>query len=194
MLINFIPLGKTSDFKKNNYSKNILNNQFIGYKHSNDVNLRPSNYFVSKNQIHFTEHIKQNVDVRNYYPSVLVSFSKKKEEIIIQSDIQSEINNILSAQGNVSVSYKGIFLKADSLIYDKLNKKISSKGNIVLIFGDQIFKLSQLEYSFISEKGYLLDVKGAINTSKFIENLYSNFSLSDINKLEKLLDLEKSEE
>ena len=193
MLINFIPLGKTSDFNKNNYSKNILINQFIGYKHLNDVKLRPSGYFVSKNKINFTEYIKQDLDLKNFYPSFLVSSTKKKEELIIQSDIQSEINNILSAQGNVSVSYKGIFLKADSLIYDKLNKKISSKGNIVLIFGDQIFKLSQLEYSFISEKGYLLDVKGAINTSTFIENLYSNLSLSDINKLGNLLDLEKSE-
>ncbi len=193
MLINFIPLGKTSDFNKNNYSKNILINQFIGYKHFNDLKLRPSDYFVSKNKINFTEYIKQDLDVKNFYPSFLVSSTKKKEELIIQSDIQSEINNILSAQGNVSVSYKGIFLKADSLIYDKLNKRISSKGNIVLIFGDQIFKLSQLEYSFISEKGYLLDVKGAINTSTFIENLYSNLSLSDINKLGNLLDLEKSE-
>ena len=193
MLINFIPLGKTSDFNKNNYSKNILINQFIGYKHFNDVKLRPSDYFVSKNKINFTEYIKQDLDLKKFYPSFLVSSTKKKEELIIQSDIQSEINNILSAQGNVSVSYKGIFLKADSLIYDKLNKKISAKGNIVLIFGDQIFKLSQLEYSFISEKGYLLDVKGAINTSTFIENLYSNLSLSDINKLGNLLDLEKSE-
>ena len=192
MLINFIPLGKTSDFNKNKYSKNILSNQVIGYKHSNDFKLRSSDYFVSKKQINFSEYIKQDLDVNNYYHYVLASLTKKKEELTIQSDIQSEINNILSAKGNVSVSYKGLLLKADSLIYDKLNKKISAKGNIVLIFGDQIFRISQLEYSFITEKGYLVDVKGAINTSTFIENLYSNFSLSDINKLEKLLDLGKS--
>jgi len=144
-------------------------------------------------QINFREYIKEDSHVENYSLPLFVSFSEKKEELIIQSDIQSEVNNILSAQGNVSVSYKGIFLKADSLIYDKLNKNISAKGNIFLILGDQIFKISELEYSFISEKGYLLDVKGSIKTSTFIENLYSNVSLSDINKLENLLDLEKSE-
>jgi len=193
LLINFIPLGKTSDFNKNNYSKKNLNDQFIDYRNFKDLKSPPSDYFITQKQINFREYIKQDLDVQNYSIPLLVSYSEKKEELIIQSDIQSEINNILSAQGNVSVSYKGIFLKADSLIYDKLNKKISAKGNIVLIFGDQIFKISELEYSFISEKGYLLDVKGSINTATFIENLYSNLSLSDINKLENFLDFEKSE-
>ena len=59
LLINFIPLGKTSDFNKNNYSKNSLINQFIGYKHFNDAKVRPSDYFISKNQINFKEYIKQ---------------------------------------------------------------------------------------------------------------------------------------
>ena len=58
LLINFIPLGKTSDFNKNNYSKNSLINQFIGYKHFNDLELRPPDYFVNKKQINFTEYIK----------------------------------------------------------------------------------------------------------------------------------------
>ena len=193
LLINFIPLGKTSDFNKNNYSKNKLIDQFIGDRYFKDIKSPSSDYSITQKQINFREYIQQDLDFENYSLPLLVSLSEKKEELIIQSDIQSEINNILSAQGNVSVSYKGKFLKADSLIYDKLNKKISAKGNIVLILGDQIFKISQLEYSFISEQGYLLDVKGYINTAKFIENLYSNFNLSDINKLENLLDLEKSE-
>ncbi len=193
LLINFIPLGKASDFNKNNYSKHNLINQFIGYKNFNDLKLTSSDDFINQKQINFREYIKQDLDVKNYFLPLLVSFAENKQELIIQSDIQSEINNILSAQGNVSVSYKGLFLKADSLIYDKLNKKISAKGNIVLILGDQIFKISQLEYSFISEKGYLLDVRGSINSATFIEDLHSNLSLSDINKLENLLDLEKSE-
>ncbi len=193
LLINFIPLGKTSDFNKNNYSKHNLINQFIGYRDFKDLKSISSDYFINQNQINFREYIKQDLDLENYSLPLLASYSEKKEELIIQSDTQSEINNILSAEGNVSVSYKGIFLKADSLIYDKLNKNISAKGNIFLILGDQIFKISQLEYSFISEKGYLLDVKGSINSSTFIEDLHSNLSLSDINKLENLLDLEKSE-
>ena len=59
--------------------------------------------------------------------------------------------------------------------------------------GDQFFKVSQLEYSFISEKGYLLDVEGSINTNTLIDDLSSNFNLSDINKIESLLEINKKE-
>jgi len=62
-----------------------------------------------------------------------------------------------------------------------------------LILGDQLFKVSQLEYSFISEKGYLLNVKGIINTNNLIDDLSSNFSLSDSKKIENLLELKKKE-
>ncbi len=111
----------------------------------------------------------------------------------IQSDKQSEINNVIYAEGNVEVTYKGKSLKADNLIYDKLNKKISAQGNILLMLGDQFFRVSQLEYSFIDEKGYLLDVKGSINTGTLVEDLSSNFSVSDLNKLESLLQFKRNE-
>jgi len=62
-----------------------------------------------------------------------------------------------------------------------------------LVLGDQLFKVSQLEYSFISEKGFLLDVKGSINTNNLIDDLSSNFSLLDSNKIENLLELKKKE-
>ena len=58
--------------------------------------------------------------------SLLVNLSEKKQDIIIKSDKQSEINDVIYAEGNVSVSYKGKLLRADNLIYDKLNKKISA--------------------------------------------------------------------
>ena len=125
--------------------------------------------------------------------SLLVAKAENQQELIIQSDKQSEISDVIYAEGNVSVSYKGKLLKADKLIYDKLNQKIEARGNITFILGDQIFRVSQLEYSFISEKGYLLDVKGVINTNTLIDDISSNFSLSDSKKLENLIDLNKKE-
>jgi hypothetical protein len=121
----------------------------------------------------------------------LVAKAENQQELIIQSDKQSEISDVIYAEGNVSVSYRGKLLKADKLIYDKLNKKIEAKGNITFILGNQIFRVSQLEYSFISDKGYLLDVKGVINTNTLIDDISSNFSLSDSKKLENLIDLNK---
>ena len=45
----------------------------------------------------------------------------------------------------------------------------------------------------ISEKGYLLNVKGVINTNTLIDDISSNFSLSDSKKLENLIDFNKKE-
>ena len=124
---------------------------------------------------------------------LLANNREQKSQVVIQADKQSELNNIVYAEGNVYVEYKGKIFKADSLIYDKLNKKISAKGNISLMMGDQIFKLSQLEYSFLSEKGYLLDVMGSFNSNTLVDDILSNFSFSDINKLENLLEFKKKE-
>ena len=140
-----------------------------------------------------TETKLSNLKRSNKSELLLVVNSKQLNEIVIQSDKQSEINDVIYAEGNVSLSYRGKLLQADNLTYDKLNKEISAKGNIVLILGDQIFKVSKLEYSFISEKGYLLDVQGSINTNTLMDDLSSNFSLSDSNKIESLLKLEKEE-
>ena len=105
------------------------------------------------------------------HDSFLIAKVEKQQELIIQSDKQSEINDVIYAEGNVSISYRGKLLKADTLIYDKLNKRISAKRNIFLELGDQFFKVAELEYNFISKKGYLLDVEGSINTNTLIDDL-----------------------
>ena len=134
-----------------------------------------------------------NLKAFNKFDQLLVVNSKKQNEIVIQSDKQSEINDVIYAEGNVSLSYQGKLLQADKLTYDKLNKQISAKGNIVLLFGDQFFKVSELEYSFINDQGYLIDVQGFISTNTLMDDLSSNFSVSDSNKIESLLKLEKKE-
>ena len=99
----------------------------------------------------------------------MVAKAENQQDLIIQSDKQSEINGVIYAEGNVSVSLGGKLLRANKLIYDKTNKKINATGNIVLVLGDQLFKVSQLKYIFNSEKGYLLDLKVSINTNNLIK-------------------------
>ena len=132
-----------------------------------------------------------NTSVDTNYPEMSLdatasNLSEKQISLEIESDKQYELNNVIYAEGNVSVLYKGKLLKADNLIYDKSNKRITAIGNILLIFGDQVFKVSKLEYSFISEKGYLLNVSGSINTNTLMEDLSSNFSILDYKKIESL--------
>ncbi|WP_075507524.1 DUF3769 domain-containing protein [Prochlorococcus marinus] len=187
LFINFIQPSKSAELAKIN--KNI-NNRNIDITLSNKNNLKIPLNSLSNDLDVDTDYLKF---LKRKTNSFLVSKAENKQQLIIQSDKQSEISDVIYAEGNVSVSYRGKLLKADKLIYDKLNKKIEASGNITFIFGDQIFKASQLEYSFISEKGYLLDVEGAINTNTLINDISSNFSLSDSKKLEKLIDFNKTE-
>ena len=190
LFINFIQPSKTDEIKKINKSEDNLitklNTSRIPYKKA----LSNSSYF-SLNRFELNSFDKKFL--KQHSDSLLAFNSENQEEIIIKSDKQSELNDVIYAEGNVSVSYKGKYLKADNLIYDKLNKKITAKGNIKLILGDQIFKVSLLEYSFITEKGYLLDVQGSINTNTLLDDLSLNFRPSDFNKIESLLDLKKRE-
>ncbi len=187
LFINFIQPSKSVEFSKVNKNINLTN---IKKNFSNTTNLEISSNSLSDNfdnNTNYAKFLKKNID------SLLIARVEDQQQLIIQSDKQSEINDVIYAEGNVSVSHRGKFLKADKLIYDKLNKKIEAKGNITFILGDQILRVSELEYSFISEKGYLLNVKGVINTDTLIDDISSNFSLSDSKKLENLIDLNKKE-
>ncbi|MCR8539556.1 MAG: DUF3769 domain-containing protein [Prochlorococcus marinus CUG1439] len=190
LLINFIQSSKSADFQEINKSDNKLTSQLSWSEISNKkIESNSSKLFLNNQEefLHYKKSFKRNLE------PLLADISKNQNELVIQSDKQSEINDVIYAEGNVEVIYRGKILKADNLIYDKLNKKISAQGNISLILGDQIVKFSELEYSFISKKGYLLDVKGSINTNTLMDDISSNFSLSDINKIEDLLELKKKQ-
>ena len=190
LFINFIQPSKSADLEKISRNENNLRIK------SNS--LKTSNFEYSKNILNslFRKDLEKTLfekKLLNQSKPTLAFIREKENEIVIQSDKQSEINDVIYAEGNVSVSFRGKLLKADNLIYDKSNKEISATGNVILIMNDQVFKLSQLRYNFISKKGYLLDVKGSINTNTLMDDLSSNFSISDSNKIESLLKLEKKE-
>ena len=190
LFINFIQPSKSADLEKISRNENNLRIK------SNS--LKTSNFEYSKNILNSLfrkdlEKILFEKKLLNQSKPTLAFIREKENEIVIQSDKQSEINDVIYAEGNVSVSFRGKLLKADNLIYDKSNKEINATGNVILIMNDQVFKLSQLRYNFISKKGYLLDVKGSINTNTLMDDLSSNFSISDSNKIESLLKLEKKE-
>jgi len=191
LFINFIQPSKSAELSKINKVINNRNSKITLSNASNlDIQSNSQNRSLGNNLDDGNEYVKF---LKKKTDSLLVAKAENQQELIIQSDKQSEISDVIYAEGNVSVSYKGKLLKADKLIYDKSNKKIEAKGNITFILGAQIFRVSQLEYSFISKKGYLLDVKGVINTNTLIDDISSNFSLSDSKKLENLIDLNKKE-
>ena len=188
LFINFIQPSKSFELKELDNRVNFISINPIWLNISDGKNLFNKSNLLNKNPQAFSVHKKL---LPKYSDLLIADLRETQKEIVIQSDKQSELNGVIYAEGNVLVEYGGKILKADTLIYDKSIKKISAKDNIALIVGDQIFESSELEYNFINETGYLLDVKGSLNTSTFMSDIYSNFTLSDSNKLESLLAFKK---
>ena len=125
IFINFSQPSRSAELKKINNSEKNLSTK-INWSKISQNKIQSNLFFSSKVRFFDEKLLKQKMDPLSAFNS------EDKDEIIIQSDKQSEINNVIYAEGNVSVSYNGKLLKADNLIYDKLNKKISAKGNIKL--------------------------------------------------------------
>jgi len=188
LFFNFLQISSSVELK--NFNRNI-NNKIAQLSGSKTLNNKISSTFPKLLLENKFKIFSREKKIINNLVFLLSDISVNQQELVIESDEQSDINDVINAKGNVSVSYKGKFLKADNLIYDKLNKKVSADGNITLILGDQIFKASKLEYNFLSEKGYLLNVKGSINSNTLIYDLSSNFSLQDSKNIENFLELKK---
>ena len=158
--------------------KKIFATRTVSFQKYKNINLGDFKYQNQKTNIH-------------NYPELFAKSSNNTNELEIQSEIQSEENNILKAENNVVVLYKGNILKADSLIYDKTQKTISAKGNISLSIGDQIFKMDKFQYDFNNKKGYLFDVKGLIKTNNLMKDLFFDFETSEIKNIDILREIKK---
>ena len=187
--INFIRPSQSADFIKINEKDSHQSTKLSWSKLPNSKDLLNSKLRFFNNNFE-KSIIKEKLLEKNLQP-LTAELSQKQGELEILSDTQSEKNNVIYAEGNVSVLYKGKLLKADKIVFDKLSKKISATGNITLFFGEQIFKMSQLDYNFKDKTGYLLDVKGSINSERLINDISSNFQNLDIQKLNDLKDIQK---
>jgi len=130
-----------------------------------------STYLDSKksNQLFNFQVQKKIYDIQQQI--ALNEYSNSEIELEIKSDKQYQQDNILYAEGNVVVTYKGNILSSDQLIYDKVGETVKAEGNVKFMLGDQIFTSEQIFYDFKGKKGYFLKVKGLIKTKNFVENL-----------------------
>ena len=95
-------------------------------------------------------------------------------ELFIESKVQSEKNNVLYADGEVIVKFKGNILQADRLIFNKNNKLAKAEGNILIKINKQIFYADEVEYDFDTNKGNFKNVKGLINSESIISDFDFN--------------------
>ena len=145
----------------------------------------------SKKQIRLNE-IKISNDLEINQKSSSKNFPSKRKQLEIQSDEQFQENNIIYANGNVIVTYRGNVLKADSFIYDQLNETIQAEGDIKLTLGDQIFNAEKIEYDFKEKKGFFSKVKGLVKTKNLSKNLDLNsYESNEIASVVKLIKQKK---
>jgi len=104
LFINFLQPSKSAEFVKINKNINNQNTKVI-WSYLPDVKI------LSSTPKSFNDN-NSNVNLLGKnFDSSLVAKAKNPQELIIQSDKQSEINNVIYAEGNVSVAFKGKILK-----------------------------------------------------------------------------------
>ena len=146
------------------YSSVLTSTSYVQDKVQNSLNeLKDDKYSLKNGPIKDILEINQKLAYNQN--------SYQTKQLEIQSDKQYQENNVIYAEGNVLVTYRGNSLKADSLVYDKSNETVSAKGNILLILGDQVFSSEKIYYDFKTQNGLFLKVKSLIKTKNLLENL-----------------------
>ena len=123
-LINLSPSSKATQFFAID-SKNFSQSKSVNWVN----NVFPKNIDVSskrpfpRSEYNYRSNAKNEIlhPYKDGSPKLLANSFDNKNELDIQSEIQSEENNILKAKGNVLVLYRGNILKANSLFM--INRK-----------------------------------------------------------------------
>ena len=97
LFINFPQPLKSVELAKINKNINLQKNSLILKKNFNEEYL-PNTPKISNYNTSYLNLLQKNFD------SFLVAKTEKQQELIIQSDKQSEINDVIYAEGNVLVS------------------------------------------------------------------------------------------
>ncbi len=177
---------------------------FCSYKVSKS---RDQNYFNTKefnlisDDNEFNQEIKPNIlpsDFKYFLKTLLANLDKKggnnnNFSIDIESDIQKEIDSFFVAQGNVVVRTNNAVIMAEEFRYDRNLKKLYIDGNIKFKTNSQFFIAKKIEYDFLNNKGFILDVYGSIDFDRLADiNLNSENEIkvtedfSEISKIKKV--------
>ena len=153
-----------------NLVKNLINKQKIRFSSQNkliDSKIYKDKFLTNLENTNSNIIPKKKIDQNIKSPG---------NELLIESKIQSEKDNILYADGDVVVTFKDSILKADSLTYNKNIKLAKAEGNVQLKINDQIFQADMVQYDFVKRKGNFKNVKGLMNSESIISdfNFYSN--------------------
>ena len=158
-----IPLNEVNSYQLKNTSINAKNN-----KSNKGIDFFNSKIYSRSYLLTSIENIQNISEEYKEKETNDQNINTLVNELIIESKIQSEKDNILYAEGEVIVKFKENILKADTLSYNKKTKLAKAKGNIFLKINNQIFQADEVEYDFVKNKGNFRNVKGLINSESII--------------------------
>ena len=157
------------------YSKSFKTNNFIHKKVKDDF----EKYLYKDLLIHGKQLI--------YLLSLEENIQKKDFNLDIESDVQYEKDNKFYADGNVIVYFSNGVLKADRIIYNKIEKTLTSKGNVIFSKGNQYFEASKVFYNLKTRDGFIENIYGIINAKSFVDD----FEFKNMNKAKEIENFEK---
>ena len=121
----------------------------------------------------------------NNFQTFITYLPNNLNKINIESDFQSQENNVFKAEGNVSIDLDGKQLRADKFIYNKTDGELTLIGNILFIKGDQYFEATKIYYDFNEDIGYIENIYGQIDTKTFNLDLGIEINSNEENILDK---------
>lgn len=74
----------------------------------------------------------------------------------------------LILEGNVTLSYQNITLKADLVTYNRLTKDVTAEGNVILDQGSRRLTASRAFFNFASNSGTLFDATASLDPSVYV--------------------------
>lgn len=138
-----------------------------------------------------------NRDITKLYDLIAQVEDEKKDPLKnkfsadVESDVQYREKNIFYAEGNAIIKFSDAKLTADKFIYDRDNRNFIAEGKVTLVKGAQFFEASKFEYNFLKDKGYINNVYGILDVTKFADDfdLLENYENNQISNDESLRDL-----
>jgi LPS-assembly protein len=111
----------------------------------------------------------QQDDLANVPHAILLPPIKPPQRAILESDLpQSRHDDIYTAAGNVTLTYEGHILRADSLSYNDATGDVTAQGHVELSGGDndEHLQASHATYNLNTQTGRFYDVTGSVGLSQ----------------------------
>ncbi|MBW4038172.1 MAG: LPS-assembly protein LptD [Acidobacteria bacterium] len=96
----------------------------------------------------------------------------KKQDVVLESDLQSKHGDTAYASGNVVLTYGDHVLHADSVTFDKVTGEVTIDGHVVITGGenDERIEASHGTYNLRTESGTFYDVHGSVASGRETAN------------------------